>query len=105
MDSQSTSARAFLYVAARRPDSLLPHVYLGRIFKEAGELEQALHHYEKAQELAPEDPALSLLKAAIYVGLGQGEHATRELSRAGTLWKPGLALPSDFGQWCCQADR
>jgi tetratricopeptide (TPR) repeat protein len=91
----SSSARALLYVARRRPDSLLPHVYLGRIYKEAGELRKALYHYERARELAPSDPALAVLKAAIHLGLGEGEKASQELTRAGALWRPGLTLPSD----------
>ncbi len=60
----------FRFVLERRPDNLLSHVYLGRIYRDAGNPGLALRHYSRACALAPEDPLLPVLAAAAALRSG-----------------------------------
>ena len=83
----------FEFLLRERPGSLLPHVYLGRIHREAGRSDQALAHYSAATELAPDDPVLPLLKAVAAMGAGKAEAASEELDKVTDLLGKGVSLP------------
>ncbi len=65
----------FRFVLERRPDNLLAHVYLGRIYREAGQPRLALQHYDRACALAPDDPVLPMLAALAALRAGRPEMA------------------------------
>ena len=68
----------FRFVLERRPDNLLSHVYLGRIYREAGNPQLALQHYSRACALAPQDPVLPVLAAAAALRSGSPDKAGLE---------------------------
>lgn len=68
----------FRFVLERRPDNLLAHVYLGSIYREGGQPQLALQHYERACALAPDDPVLPMLAALAALRAGRPEMAGLE---------------------------
>ena len=57
----------------------LPHLELGRLYRESGQLRQALDHYTAACQLAPEDPSIRWYRATLLMALGQHEEALLEI--------------------------
>ncbi len=73
------AARLFSEVLDRRGSSMLPHVYLARIFRELGKEAMALLHLDKACALAPDDPSLQLQRAMVLLSLGREKEALEAL--------------------------
>ena len=69
-------------VLSLRSDQVLPHLYLSRIWREAGDLKEALRHLEAAIKLAPDDPALELQRALLLSDAGRTAAAAKELKHA-----------------------
>ncbi|MFQ3546939.1 MAG: tetratricopeptide repeat protein [Termitinemataceae bacterium] len=63
----------------------LPHLELGRVYREAGNLDQALYHYTQACTLAPEDTQIRWYRAAILMAMGQQQAALEEIRRIRNL--------------------
>jgi len=73
------------FILKHRPKSLVVHLYLARLYREAGNSGSALLHLEQASLLAPEDPALPLQKAMIHLASGDGQKAYPELQKVMSL--------------------
>ncbi|GAB1481577.1 hypothetical protein MASR2M78_03920 [Treponema sp.] len=58
----------------------LPHLELGRLYKGAGRLTEALDQYDKAISLSPKDSKLHWYRASLLMALGKDEEARSELS-------------------------
>ncbi len=71
----------FRFVLERRPDNLLSHVYLGRIYREAGRADLALSHYSRACELAPDDQVLLVLSSISAMRAGRSDLAAAALEK------------------------
>ena len=59
-----------LFIRKYRPDSLVAHLYLASIYRELGETDLSLFHFEEAAHLAPKDPVLHLQKAVLLLQRG-----------------------------------
>ena len=79
--------RNLRFILQHRSDSILPHIYIARIYREWGDGDRALSHYEQASRLSPRDPVFPLLKAVIFLQKGDGKAAMVELEGAQGLMK------------------
>lgn len=57
----------------------LPHLELGRIYREAGQLQEALFHYTAACRLAPDDASIRWYRASLLMMLNQHQEALKEI--------------------------
>jgi tetratricopeptide (TPR) repeat protein len=73
---------ALLFIRKHRPDSLVAHLYLASIYRELGEVDQSLFHFEEAAHLAPKDPVLHLQKAVLLLQRGDSSTAYEEMTQA-----------------------
>jgi tetratricopeptide (TPR) repeat protein len=71
-----------LFIRKHRPDSLVAHLYLASIYRELGDRELSLLHFEEAGHLAPDDPVLHLQKAILYLQQGNNPAAFEEMTEA-----------------------
>ncbi len=71
-----------LFIRKHRPDSLVAHLYLASIFRELGDRELSLYHFEEAGHLAPGDPVLHLQKAILHLQQGNNPAAFEEMAEA-----------------------
>ena len=71
-----------LFIRKHRPESLVAHLYLASIYRELGDREQSLIHFEEAGHLAPKDPVLHLQKAILYLQKGNNPAAFDEMTEA-----------------------
>ena len=71
-----------LFIRKHRPDSLVAHLYLASIYRELGDRELSLLHFQEAGHLAPEDPVLHLQKAILYLQQGKNPAAFEEMTEA-----------------------
>jgi tetratricopeptide (TPR) repeat protein len=71
-----------LFIRKHRPESLVAHLYLASIYRELGERELSLVHFEEAGHLAPEDPVLHLQKAILHLQQGNNPAAYEEMTEA-----------------------
>ena len=71
-----------LFIRKHRPESLVIHLYLASIYRELGDRELSLFHFEQAGHLAPEDPVLHLQKAILYLQQGNNPTAFEEMTEA-----------------------
>ena len=71
-----------LFIRKHRPDSLVAHLYLASIYRELGDGEHSLFHFEEAGHLAPEDPVLHLQKAILHLQQGNNPAAFDEMTEA-----------------------
>jgi tetratricopeptide (TPR) repeat protein len=71
-----------LFIRKHRPDSLVAHLYLASIYRELGDRELSLLHFQEAGHLAPEDPVLHLQKAILYLQQGNNPAAFEEMTEA-----------------------
>jgi len=76
---------ALLFISKHRPDSLVAHLYLASIYRELGDADLSLFHFEEAAHLAPEDPVLHLQKAVIHLQKGNNPASFEEMARAVNL--------------------
>ena len=76
---------ALLFIRKHRPDSLVAHLYLASIYRELGDADLSLFHFEEAAHLAPKDPVLHLQKAVIHLQKGNNPAAFEEMARAMSL--------------------
>jgi tetratricopeptide (TPR) repeat protein len=83
------AARLFSEVLDRRGSSMLPHVYLARIFRELGKDAMALFHLDAACTLAPGDPSLQLQRAMVLLALGRDKEALEALKVGSYFLKAG----------------
>jgi len=87
-------AAALLLEALRLQPSRGPlHVQAGHMFKEAGDLRQAEHHYDAALALMPDDADLALQLGHFYKTAGRLPAAEQSYKRALAL-DPGLGAAS-----------
>jgi tetratricopeptide (TPR) repeat protein len=84
----------FRFINQHRPDSILSHLYLGKIYRLSGDDELSLGHYEAASSLSPGDPVFPMLKAIIFLRKGETEIAFRELNKVKHILK-GLPFTQD----------
>lgn len=75
----------FRFILDRRPDSILAHIYLGKIYREVDRADLALRHYDEAARLSPGDPVFPMLKAFILMGSGKTVAALQELDKTKNL--------------------
>jgi tetratricopeptide (TPR) repeat protein len=71
-----------LFIRKHRPESLVTHLYLASIYRELGDPEHSLLHFEEAGRLAPEDPVLHLQKAILHLQRGNNPAAFEEMTEA-----------------------
>jgi tetratricopeptide (TPR) repeat protein len=71
-----------LFIRKHRPDSLVCHVYLASIYRELGDADLSLFHFDQAAHLAPRDPVLHLQKAVLHLKRGDNPAAFEEMSQA-----------------------
>ncbi|MCX7030244.1 MAG: tetratricopeptide repeat protein [Spirochaetes bacterium] len=83
------SARLFSEVLDRRGSSMLPHVYLARIFRELGKDGMALFHLDAACSLSPGDSSLQLQRAMVLLALGREPEAFEALKIGSYFLKAG----------------
>jgi len=76
---------SLLFIRKHRPDSLVVHLYLASIYRELGDADLSLFHFEEAAHLAPEDAVLHLQKAVIHLQKGNNPTAFEEMAEAMSL--------------------
>ncbi len=86
------SAQMFDFILKNKGESLLPHLYLGRIYRMLGRFRDAFEHYDIASRMVPEDPLLKLQKAVTLLRLGDMERAANEVKNMADLVKLGAAV-------------
>ena len=77
----SEAEQIFRFILEHRPDSILAHLYLAKIYKEMERPDLALSHYEETSRLSPKDPIFPMLKAFILLDTGQSLKALQELDK------------------------
>ena len=65
------SRQMFEFVLERGNSDIFIHVYLGQIYKETGEYDSAIHHYDEALSQSPEDALLRLKKSEVLLLCGK----------------------------------
>ncbi len=73
------------FVVGNGLDEVLPRLELGRLHREAGDMEAALFQYQKAISLAPEDPQLRWYRASVLMSLGKNAEAQADLDALRSL--------------------
>src|ERR1700731_4428791 len=76
-DSRKYHKAALLYERALGlvPNDPAIHIQSGHMFKEAGNLDSAEHHYNQAKRLTPDDPDLALQLGHFYKVSGRLQEA------------------------------
>jgi tetratricopeptide (TPR) repeat protein len=69
----------FRFIHEHRDDTILAHLYLGRIYRITGDDSRSLAHYDAAARLSPGDPIFPMLKALILLRTGDVQSAFNEL--------------------------
>ena len=67
------------FVVGNGLDEVLPRLELGRLYREAGDMEAALFQYQKAIALAPNDFQLRWYRASVLMALGKSAEAHADL--------------------------
>ncbi|MBN2440038.1 MAG: tetratricopeptide repeat protein [Spirochaetales bacterium] len=75
------SAKIFEFLLQNKGNSILPHLYLARIYRLLGANQKALLHYDTASKMAPEDQSLKLQKAVTLLKLGNRQEAEYQLEQ------------------------
>lgn len=83
------------------PEDAAIHIQCGHMFKEAGDLSRAEHHYDQAKQLNPDDPDLALQLGHFYKVAGRLQEAELAYRRAIDL-DPDWPELADSGP--CQAE-
>jgi len=78
-DDPDLGTQMLRFVLDNGVDEPLPHLELGRVYREQGRLPEALEHYTRAVGLAPEDAGLRWYRASLLLALGQAAEARTEL--------------------------
>ena len=76
----------FRFILEHRQDSILAHLYLGRIYRLTGQDSRSLDHYDTAARLSPGDPVFPMMKAFILLRTGDVQSAFQELDRVKELF-------------------
>jgi len=84
-DDPDLGAQMLRFVLENGVDEPLPHLELGRVYREQGRLPEALEHYTRAVDLAPEDSSLRWYRASLLLALGSTAEARAELDRIRSL--------------------
>ncbi len=80
------SENIFRFIQEHRDDSILAHLYLGRIYRLTGQDSRSLDHFGSAARLSPGDPVFPMLKAFILLRTGDVQSAFQELDRVKELF-------------------
>ncbi len=78
----SEAGPIFDFIIKNQSGALLPHFYLGNIYRENGNDEQALEQYDIASRLSPKDPIFPMLRALIHIKRGDSVAAIREMEKS-----------------------
>jgi len=78
------------FVVTNGLDEVLPRLELGRLYRDAGDMQAALFQYQKAIALAPDDPQLRWYRASVLMALGRSGEAHADLD---TLRSLGADIP------------
>lgn len=76
--------------ASAHPDNATLQNNLGALYFQAGRIQLALHHFERAHDLAPDESKILVNLGRAYTRLHRFDDAERHLARAFELW------PYDF---------
>lgn len=79
------------FVVENGADGVLPRLELAKLYRDAGAPEAALAQYDRAVELAPEDPQLRWYRASALMALDRSDAAGEELESLKAL---GADVPS-----------
>ncbi|HEQ71048.1 MAG TPA: tetratricopeptide repeat protein, partial [Spirochaetia bacterium] len=90
-----TSARIFEKLVGERQDNIVPYIYLAVIAREAGDYSRALHFYDQALSISPDDPVFHLHKAYLLLKMGNARASLVELKQAKIILGEDLAGFSD----------
>ncbi|RDV28184.1 tetratricopeptide repeat protein [Alteromonas aestuariivivens] len=112
MEQTQDSAAAWLKAVAVNPDNYQAHTRLGQWYRQQGDFEQALNHYQAAQSAWPEFAPLYLNRGILYdLYLGDKAAALADYTRYQQLKSAGAEefLQSDSGKqlarWQAQLNR
>jgi len=72
-------AQMLQFVLDNGIQSPLPHLELGRVYRETGQLTQALAHYTAACQLAPQDTSIRWYRATLLMALNKTQEALEEI--------------------------
>lgn len=81
------SAGIFEFLLKNGEESILPHLYLARIYRLMGNNQKALVHYDAASTMSPEDSSLKLQKAVTLLKLGKRQEAEKQLEHISLHFK------------------
>ena len=89
------SEEIFNFINEKNQGNILPHLYLGRIYREMGRDDLSLEQYTIASQISPEDPVLPVMRAIILFRLGNSEQAYKELKRSAELSNEDVPIVND----------
>jgi tetratricopeptide (TPR) repeat protein len=92
------SAQIFEFLLKNKGNSILPHLYLARIYRLTGAYKKALLHYDIASEMSPEDESLKLQKAVTLLKLGNRPEAEYQLENLSLHFKKSAIKTADPNQ-------
>ena len=75
------SGQIFKFIETQGISSILLHLYLAIIEREAGNFKEAISHYDEALKIEPEDPIIRFKRAVLLSESGRREEAELELSK------------------------
>jgi Ca-activated chloride channel family protein len=87
-DDEAEAHRAFGEIVEFSPDDPVARRRLGDLLRAHGFFAEAARQYETLAKLAPDDPSVTLLRAAAAEGLGKLEEAVQWTEKAGTAGAP-----------------
>jgi tetratricopeptide (TPR) repeat protein len=96
------AARLFSEVLGQRPGSILPHLYLARIWRELGRPATALSHMDAALAIAPDDPFLRIQRGLLQSSSGDTSGAAASLAAGARLLEEPTApagTPTDIQRY------
>lgn len=89
------SAQIFEFLLKNRQDSILPHLYLARIYRLVGDNKRALVHYDIASKMSPDDASLKLQKAVTLLKLGNRHEAEQQIRQFSIHFKKEAIKTAD----------
>ncbi|MBN2533791.1 MAG: tetratricopeptide repeat protein [Spirochaetales bacterium] len=89
------SADIFEFLLKNGGDTILPHLYLARIYRLTGDNQKALVHYDAASEMSPDDSSLKLQRAVTLLKLGKKQEAEKQLEHISLHFKKETIKTAD----------